>query len=64
MKTSKCRGCGAELVWFKTENNRSMPVDASSVEEGDAKFIPGKHIPHWATCPQAKSFRKPREKPN
>jgi len=28
MKTSKCRGCTAEIIWAKTSRGKNMPVDA------------------------------------
>ncbi len=26
-KTGRCRGCGAEIIFIKTENGKTMPVD-------------------------------------
>lgn len=56
---SKCKGCGAEIVWIQTENGKSMPCNAEKVTivTADGKTVTG-HIPHWATCPAATSFRK------
>ena len=28
---SKCKGCGAEIVWIQTENGKSMPCNAEKV---------------------------------
>lgn len=28
---SKCRSCGAEIMWIKTVNGKNMPVDAEPV---------------------------------
>lgn len=42
---SKCSGCDADIVWIKTAAGKSMPVD-------------GDGTPHWATCPNAKDFKK------
>lgn len=27
---SKCKGCGAEIVWIQTENGKSMPCNGKS----------------------------------
>ncbi len=29
--TVKCRGCGAPVLWLKTESGKSMPVDPEKV---------------------------------
>jgi hypothetical protein len=29
---SKCKSCGAEIVWVKTESGRTMPLDATPVD--------------------------------
>lgn len=43
-----CRGCGAEIYWIRTIKGKLMPVDPDGTS-------------HFATCPKAKSFRKPKE---
>lgn len=56
---ANCRGCGAEIIWFKTKNDKSMPCDANKVtiitENGET--VTG-YIPHWTTCPKYKQFKK------
>ena len=42
----KCKGCGAEIEWFRTPKGKAMPIDPGTME------------PHWSTCPVAKDFRK------
>lgn len=42
---SPCRGCRARIWWVKTPAGKAMPVDSDGT-------------PHWATCPQAKQFKK------
>lgn len=32
MKTTKCRSCGAEIVWITTKSGKAMPCDAQEVE--------------------------------
>lgn len=58
MKLESCRGCGADIVWLKTAEGKSMPVNAETVEAGDQQFEHGRHISHFATCPEAGMFRK------
>lgn len=79
---SKCKSCGAEIVWIKTAAGKSMPCNAAAVTywknsrgkhtiitpngetvrcdiEGDLNKATGiGYIPHWATCPAAKDFKK------
>lgn len=68
-KKDKCKKCGAPLKWVQTNNLKWMPLDAKSqsmiqVKEGIGEVI-GVYMPHWATCPNAKDFKKPKEvKPN
>ena len=59
---SKCKGCGADIVWLETIAGRKMPVDperktyvrittiGAAVETG--------YVPHWGTCPEADKFKK------
>jgi hypothetical protein len=48
LNQAKCRGCGAAILWFSTPKGKRMPFDAATLE------------PHWATCPQAEEFKKPK----
>ena len=43
---SRCRSCGADIVWSKTLTGRTMPIDI------DLKTS------HFATCPQSRLWRK------
>lgn len=69
-----CRSCGARLIWAVTASGRTMPVDYEPHEEGNlrlkiangltyvevvAQHARGQlHRPHFATCPDADSWRK------
>lgn len=69
---AKCRSCGAEIVWAKTETGKSIPIDAEPVNEGNIHLkdgvayvdkscmgLPGPHYKsHFATCPHAAKHRK------
>ena len=85
MKTVPCRACGAELLFIKTQNGKTIPCDAESrrfyaCEDGKELFVladgrvkRGRTVPmeldgadigfisHFATCPEADKFRKPRK---
>lgn len=56
-----CKSCGAAIVWMKTAAGKSIPVDAETAT-ADPVFVPGRHRAHFATCPNAKGHRQPREK--
>jgi len=61
---SKCRSCGLNVVWVKTKGGKIMPVDLfdkitglqidEKVDVYDAKIMTS----HFATCPDAKKWRK------
>lgn len=79
---SKCKGCGAEIIWVKTFGGKSMPCDPEQIiywakPGGRAKIVTPNgeiysaelqgdlnkatgvgYISHFATCPQANSFRR------
>ncbi len=48
-----CRGCGMTMLWFITPKNARMPfaLKAGTVDQ---------YVPHWANCPKADQFRRPR----
>jgi len=56
-------GCGVYIEWVKTKAGKSMPVDPAGVtivtKEGET--VRG-YIPHWATCPKAKLFKRGYDK--
>ena len=71
---STCRSCGAPVVWAYTESGKRMPVDSAPHPRGNLMlhydqgtwrvsvvptYGPGlRHRPHFATCPDAESWRK------
>ncbi len=48
--TGKCRGCSAEINWYRTPRGKTIPLDP------DLK-------PHWSTCPNADDFREQKHNP-
>lgn len=60
---TECRSCKASIVWLWTKNDKKAPVNADSLAVTDDKlteFDPKRHISHFATCPNAARYRKPR----
>lgn len=64
-----CSACDAAIAFLKTKSGKPMPVDIETVNEQekqklvngeDVPFEFGRHISHFATCPEAKKFRKPK----
>lgn len=46
--TANCRGCGAAIEWWVTPKGKKIPMDHGTAN------------PHWASCPNAQDFRKPK----
>lgn len=36
---ARCRSCGAEIVWAKTQNGKNIPIDAQSHEAGNIMLV-------------------------
>lgn len=53
-----CKGCGAAIVWLRTRLGKTIPVNAGNVLDTDAIFDHARHTAHFATCPQANTFRR------
>ncbi len=64
---SKCKGCRAEILWIETATGKLMPIDVKPKkvfrrnERGHWVLIEG-YESHFATCPKADQFRKPKKK--
>jgi hypothetical protein len=66
---SVCRSCGAPIVWARTQSGRLMPVDREPVDGGSLLLervggeyrvsvaLNGGFRAHFATCPDAESWR-------
>lgn len=58
-RITRCRSCRAQIIFLPTTAaGKSMPVNADTVAPSDAEYVPDRHISHFATCPDAKAFRK------
>lgn len=69
---SKCKGCGKEILWMKTTENKMIPLDPkppiyevhdAAPEEFKggadcygARADKGYYVSHFATCPKANDF--------
>lgn len=66
--TGICRSCKARIVWYRTVGGKMMPFDGAPALTNvrrdqtsvDAPWVgeAPRHLVHWATCPDADSFRK------
>ena len=67
---SKCKSCGAEVIWIVTPKGKAMPLDAKGenlwlIDGGGAGEANTTARPvqvrksHFATCPDGDAWRKP-----
>lgn len=55
----KCRSCGKEIVFLKTKNGRTIPVNAETMQGKETIFNHKiGHVSHFADCMDAKNWRK------
>lgn len=59
-RITHCASCHAQIIWFKTDGGKNMPVDADTVEPADEKLDLSRHKSHFATCPNADLHRRAR----
>jgi hypothetical protein len=68
LQAAKCKSCEKPIYWIRTKAGRHMPVDCD-VEGGQKPFVPvpgdgepqnGIGVSHFATCPNAAQYRRPR----
>jgi hypothetical protein len=57
-ETMKCKSCGKEITFLRTEKGKTIPVDMDTVEAADEYFERDHHVTHFRTCPEAGKFRK------
>lgn len=52
---ARCRSCGAQIVWARTEAGRAIPLSLTTVEERDGVRYA---LTHFADCPHGKEWSK------
>lgn len=59
LSTCSANTCQKPIYWILTGNQKRMPID-TNVPDGKAPTgsDPGQGVPHWATCPEAQSFKR------
>lgn len=71
-KTSNCSSCGAEVIWVELKSGKRHPLDAEIIVSDGTKLLyvddlrgfkklpAGRkgYVSHFATCPDAKDWRK------
>ena len=60
---SQCKTCNAEIIWIKTRQSKSLPVDAKPQQvwvQGLVEnwVLVNGYTSHFATCPQASQHRR------
>ena len=75
--SATCQSCAAPIVWAMTDRGRRMPVDVEPVDDGNLVLVwrgdvltvavvghedrRPRHRAHFATCPDAASWRRNRK---
>ena len=55
----KAASCRKPIYWITTAKGNPMPIDCDAPgAKPPTRMLPGHGVPHWATCPEAKSFKK------
>ena len=62
---TKCKSCGAGIIWAETPKGSRMPMDAEPVTSGftiEKGKLVRVHLyeSHFATCPNADKHRRKR----
>ena len=63
---NRCKSCNLHIIWMKTAKGKAMPVDlfnqTGAQIDFEAKiFDPKTMVSHFASCLQAKEWRKTRK---
>jgi hypothetical protein len=63
-RADRCRSCGAEIVWAKTESGKSAPFDLKltsgqyTIDAAGVAHHVRTRVSHYATCPNANAHRR------
>lgn len=63
-RVDRCRSCGAEIVWAKTEKGANAPFDLKltsgqyTIDAAGVAHHVRTRVSHWATCPSPNQHRK------
>lgn len=57
-----CKACKEKIVWMRTKNGKTIPVNLESLKTEEVIFNPkAGMIAHFATCPFADNFRRKKK---
>lgn len=59
-RITRCKSCGAKIIFLLTPAGKRCPTDADTVESEDQTFEWGRHVSHFTTCPNANQHRRTR----
>jgi len=54
----RCKACGKEITFLRTDTGKAIPVDKDSTDAADEYFDRDRHITHFRACPKAAEFRR------
>lgn len=58
LKRVHCAGCGAAMIWHRTERGKAMPLSVATAQPAGSN---GWNLePHWADCPERARFNVAR----
>jgi len=60
-EVTQCRKCGKNIIFLPTTKGKLAPVDAETVPITAEVFNPKAMLSHFASCPNADEFRKPKK---
>ncbi len=53
VEPSRCKSCGAGIVWIETDRGKAMPLSVATIEErAGFRFA----LSHFSDCPEAKEW--------
>jgi len=55
---SKCRSCGADIIWQQTQKSKNIPCDPKilKIVTDEGEVVSGRSS-HFASCPHADEWR-------